>query len=89
MEAYVDEKLALIEAPGGFLSNTEEWDETWMNKIGSNGRPDAAAGHTIIAGEYKHKSPQLIAMCNQVVKQCKGMKVHHRVWHIKPWDIRL
>eukprot|EP00973_Karenia_brevis_P088584 12281878-Karenia_brevis.AAC.1 len=28
-------------------------------------------------------------MCNQVVKQCEGTKVHHRVWHIKPWDIRL
>eukprot|EP00973_Karenia_brevis_P027329 3768041-Karenia_brevis.AAC.1 len=28
-------------------------------------------------------------MCNQVVKQCNGTKVHHRVWHIKPCDIRL
>eukprot|EP00973_Karenia_brevis_P058503 8147396-Karenia_brevis.AAC.1 len=75
MEAFVEEKLALIETPRGFLSNTEELDETWMNKvvssngqvgwIGSNGRPDAAAGHSITAGEDKHKSPQLITMCNQ------------------------
>eukprot|EP00973_Karenia_brevis_P012560 1704854-Karenia_brevis.AAC.1 len=72
MEAYVDEKLAFIATPRGFLSNTEEVDETWMNKvvssngqigwIGSNGCPDAAAAHSIIAGEYKHKSPQLITM---------------------------
>eukprot|EP00973_Karenia_brevis_P077559 10776172-Karenia_brevis.AAC.1 len=66
MEAYVHEKLALIEAPSGFLSNTEAFDETWMNNvvssngqigwIGSNGRPDSAAGHSMIAGEYTHKS---------------------------------
>eukprot|EP00973_Karenia_brevis_P001494 203190-Karenia_brevis.AAC.1 len=99
MEAYVEKKLALIDTPRGFLSNTEELDETWIIQvvssnsqigwIGNNGHPDAAAGHSIIAGEYKHKSPQLITMCNQVVKQCKGTKVHHRVWVIKPQDIRL
>eukprot|EP00973_Karenia_brevis_P069600 9677909-Karenia_brevis.AAC.1 len=70
------------------MTSTKELDETCMNKvvwsngqigwIGSNGRPDAAAGHSIIAGEYKHKSPQLIIMCNQVVKQCKSNKVQHR-----------
>eukprot|EP00973_Karenia_brevis_P022882 3149639-Karenia_brevis.AAC.1 len=28
-------------------------------------------------------------MCNQVVKQCKGTVVHHRVWPIGRKDIRL
>eukprot|EP00973_Karenia_brevis_P062323 8667631-Karenia_brevis.AAC.1 len=46
--------------------------------IGSIGRPDAAASQ-----------PQLITRCNQVVKRCKGTVVHHKVWPIKPEDIRL
>eukprot|EP00973_Karenia_brevis_P046566 6458936-Karenia_brevis.AAC.1 len=60
MEEYVHDKLIVIDAPGGFMTSTTELDETWMNKvvssngqiclIGSNGRPDAAAGHSIIAG---------------------------------------
>ena len=83
MEEYVNSKLSLIDTPRGFMSETTELDDTFMNKVvslsgkigwlGSNGRPDAAAGHSIIAGEYKHKSPQLITMCNQVVKQCKAI----------------
>eukprot|EP00973_Karenia_brevis_P086075 11936208-Karenia_brevis.AAC.1 len=28
-------------------------------------------------------------MCNQVVKQCKNNTVHHRVWPIKPENLRL
>eukprot|EP00973_Karenia_brevis_P044277 6135678-Karenia_brevis.AAC.1 len=57
--------------------------------IGSNGRPDAAAWHSIIAREYNIKLPQLLTMCNQVMKQCNGTVVHHRVWPIQPKDIRL
>eukprot|EP00973_Karenia_brevis_P046485 6447149-Karenia_brevis.AAC.1 len=60
MEEYVHDRLIIIDAPRGFMTSTTELDETWMNKvvlsngqigrIGSNGRPDAAAGHSIIAG---------------------------------------
>eukprot|EP00973_Karenia_brevis_P047706 6621287-Karenia_brevis.AAC.1 len=60
MEEYVHDKLTMIDAPRGFMTNTNELDETWMIKvvssngqigwIGSKGRPDAAAGHSIIAG---------------------------------------
>eukprot|EP00973_Karenia_brevis_P033664 4642074-Karenia_brevis.AAC.1 len=60
MEEYVHDKLIIIDAPRGFRTSTTELYETWMNKvvssnsqigwISSNGRPDAAAGHSIIAG---------------------------------------
>ena len=90
MQRYVEEKLALIETPRGFLSGTQELSEDWMNKVisangqvgwlGSNGRPDCAAADSIIAGEYKNKSPQLITWCNQNLKQCKSTEVKHRVW---------
>ena len=73
MQRYAEEKLALIETPRGFLSRTKELDDDYMNKItsangqigwlGSNGRPDRAA-HSIIAGGYKNRSPQLITWCN-------------------------
>ena len=77
MNEYVD-KLKLIEVPRGFMTHVEEISESDMSqvmtvngKIGwlsGTGRPDLAAGHSIIAGEYKNKSPQLVASCNQGVK---------------------
>ena len=88
----------MIETPRGFLSNTKELDDNSMNKVisangqigwlGSNGRPDCAAAHSIIAGEYKNKSPQLITWCNQTIKQCRSTQVKHRFWRIKLGDLR-
>ena len=70
MQRYAEEKLALMETPRGVLSGTQELDESWMNKVisanrqigwlGSNGRPDCPAAHSIIAGEYKNKISQLL-----------------------------
>ena len=57
--------------------------------LGSNGRPDFAAAHSIIAGEYKNKSPQLITWCNQTITQCKSTEVKHCIWPIKVDDLRI
>ena len=57
--------------------------------LGSNGRPDVAAGHSIIAGQYKDKSPQLISDCNLCVKQAHAHSVKIRIWSIAPKDLRL
>ena len=99
MTEYADKAMSLIEIPRGFLSNPKELDEKRLSQvvscsgqigwIGSNGRPDLAAGHSIIAGECKNKSPQLIASCNQCVKQAKNQKIELRVWSIPPKDLRL
>ena len=56
--------------------------------IGGNGRPDLAAEHSIAAGSYKHRKPQLVTDCNACVKQAKEHKVRIRVWPIEPKDIR-
>ena len=74
MDEYSKNKLKGIEVPRGFLSNTQELSESMMQQVtrcngqigwlGGNGRPDIAAGHSIIAGQYKDKSPQLISDCN-------------------------
>ena len=46
--------------------------------MGSNGRPDIAAGHSIIAGKVRDKFPELFTLCNQIVKQVKSVKVKMR-----------
>ena len=66
MNEYTKDKLRDIEVPRGFLTNTEEISETYLKKVGTcngqvgwlggNGRPDIAAGHSIIAGKLKDKS---------------------------------
>ena len=33
MQRYAEEKLSLIETPRGFLSNTKELDDNYMNKV--------------------------------------------------------
>ena len=99
MEEYVEKTLQSIDYPRGLLSNTKELDDAHLaavvscnGKIGwlsSNGRPDLAAGHSIIAGEYKHKLPSLITSCNACVKQAKTNRVEHHAWSIPPDDLRL
>ena len=98
MQRYAEEKLSLIETTRGFLSNTKELDDKYMNKVisangqigwlGSNGRPECAAAPSIIAGEYKNKSPHLIIWCNQTIKQYKATQVKHCIWPIKVGDLR-
>ena len=78
MNEYADPHMHPINIPRGFLTHTKELDDERMSEvvscngkigwIGTNGRPDLAAGHSIIAGDYKHKSPQLISSCNDCVK---------------------
>ena len=57
--------------------------------LGGNGRPDLAAGHSIIAGGYKDESPLLIGQCNQCVKQAQAHKIAIRVWTIPIQDLRM
>ena len=67
-------KMHAISTERGYLSSVAEIDDKKMGEVisvngkigwlGGNGRPDLAAGHSIIAGGYKHKSPQLISDCN-------------------------
>ena len=99
MAEYASNKMSYIEIPRGFLSDTTELDAYRMSQvltsngqigwIGGSGRPDVAAGHSIIAGQYKDKKPDLITQCNLCVKQCKENSGVHRVWPIKPEDLRL
>lgn len=56
--------------------------------LGSNGCPNVVAGHSIIAGQYKDKQPDLVTSCNACVKQAHSMTCSLRVWPIKPSDIR-
>ena len=91
MNEYAD-KMKIIEVPRGFMTHVDELDESYMSQamtvngkigwIGGNGRPDLAAGHSIIAGDYKLRSPQLVASCNQCVKQAKENKVEMTIWSI-------
>ena len=56
--------------------------------IGTNGRPDVAAAHSIIAGGYKDKSPQLVKDCNDAVLHCQREPIEIKIWPIPPEDIR-
>ena len=57
--------------------------------LGSNGRPDIAAGNSIIAGNYKHKNTALITDCNHCVKMAKETKVVMKIWGIPVSDLRM
>jgi hypothetical protein len=99
MNEYAQKDMFLIDVPRGFITNTKEISEDMMSKvissngkigwIGGNGRPDLAAGHSIIAGEYKDKSPNLVASCNQCVKHAKENPIELIVWPIAVEDLRL
>jgi hypothetical protein len=90
--------MSIIDIPRGFKTHTTELSDDYMSQvmssngkigwIGGNGRPDLAAGHSIIAGQYKDKSPQLITDCNQCVKQALDHRIVIKVWSIPLNDIR-
>ena len=94
MNEYVKESMTPIQVPRGFISQTEKLDEDRMSEVvslngkigwlGGNGRPDLAAGHSIIAGQYKDALPSLITQCNQCVKQAREHVIKLRIWPIKP-----
>ena len=98
MQEYTDKDLQYIDVPRGFLSQTGEIDDVHMSAVissngrigwlGGNGRPDVAAAHSIIAGEYKNKSPQLVKMCNDAVKQAKDHNIELIIWPIPWWELR-
>ena len=81
MSEYVEKQMSLIKTPRGLLSSSKELTDEYMSQViscngkigwlGGNGRPDVAAGHSIIAGEYKDKSPSLITSCNQWLRTIK------------------
>ena len=103
MNEYADKSLRPVEVKRGFISQSketaEEVDDMTMSDIltvngkigwlGNSGRPDIAAGHSIIAGEYKTKSANLVSMCNACVKQGKSHKISLKVHSIPPADLRL
>ena len=82
MQEYADDKLTPLEPPRGLITTTKELDDKWIGQIlacngkigwlGSNRRPDIAAGHSLFAGKVKDKSPELITLFNQVVKQVRA-----------------
>ena len=98
MNEYVDNEMSVIDIPRGFKTHTKELSDDYMSQvmssngkigwIGGNGRPDLAAGHSIIAGQYKDKSPQLITDCNQCVQQARDHRIVIKVWSIPLKDIR-
>jgi len=98
MIEYAD-KMELIEVPRGYITQTEQIGPEMLTRVkgsngqigwlGGNGRPDLAAGHSIIAGGYKDESPLLIGQCNQCVKQAQAHKIAIRVWSIPIQDLRL
>ena len=57
--------------------------------LGGNGKPDIAAGHSLIASAYSEKKPSLITDCNMCVKQAKTHKYRFKVWAIPALDIRM
>ena len=88
-----------ISIPRGFLSNTVEIDDEHMSKVvslngrigwaGGNGKPELSAGHCIIAGGYKTRSPDLVTQCNACVKQAREHQYKFRVWSIPIADLRI
>ena len=60
------QKMTTIQSPRGYMTIIEEIDDTMMSKVisnngqvgwlGSNGRPDVAAGHSIIAASAKTRA---------------------------------
>ena len=99
MTEYADTQMQYIEVPRGFLTNTTELDNKHMSEVvscngkigwlGGNGRPDLAAGRSIIAGGYKTKSPQLVSSCSECVKRAKDNNVEIKIWLIPVEELRL
>ena len=79
MDDYADKHMKIIEAPRGLLSSTDDLSDGMMSQVetcngqigwlGGNGRPDVAAGHSIIASKVKDRQPELVKLCNVCVKQ--------------------
>ena len=77
MNDYTNKHLKAIDAPRGLLSSTEDLSESWIKEVetcngqigwlGGNGRPDVAAGHSIIASKVKDRQPELVELCNVCV----------------------
>ena len=98
MNEYADKNMEIIEKPRGFITNTKEIDDATLSQvvtsngkigwIGTNGRPDVAAAHSIIAGGYKNKQPSLVTDCNTSVLHCKKHQILIKIWAIKPEDLR-
>ena len=57
--------------------------------LGGNGRPDLAAGISIISGVYTTRSITRISDCNQCVNQAVSHKISMKVWPIPYWLLRL
>ncbi len=98
MNEYVTNSMHEIPIPRGFLTHTEELSEDMMSKVissngrigwaGCNGKPELAAGHSIIAGGYKNKLPTLVSQCNACVKQARDHPYELRIWSIPVRDLR-
>ena len=99
MDDYASKHMKAIEAPRGLLSSTEDLSDDMMSQVetcngqigwlGGNGRPDVAAGHSIIASKVKERKPELIKLCNVCVKQAQSHSIKLKVWPIKPKDLRI
>ena len=95
--------LEKIELPRGYYAQVEKEKKTISEQmlgkvkalngkigwLGGNGRPDIAAGHSIIAGNYKHQAPSLIRDCNQCVQQAHQYRIYTKVWSIAPKELRV
>ena len=76
----------------GFATHAKEIDNSQLSQVmsvngkigwlGGNGRPDIAAGHSIIPGGYKTMAPDLIAQCKQSAKQALEKSYSIKVWPI-------
>ena len=94
MDDYTDKHMKIIECPRGLLSSVEDLSDSMMSQVetcngqigwlGGNGRPDVAAGHSIIASKVKDRQPELVKLCNVCVKQAQSHSVKMKIWHIKP-----
>ena len=89
-----------MEVPRGTITKTEgELPEEHLQLIGTcngqigwlgnNGKPDIAAGSSLIASNKKEKKPSLITDCNMCVKQAQSHRYRIKVWPIPHKDIRM
>jgi len=92
MNEYARDHMKPIMVARGFATHAKEIDNSQLSQVmsvngkigwlGGNGRPDIAAGHSIIAGGYKTMAPDLIAQCNQCVKQALENSYSLKIWPI-------
>ena len=79
MQEYVEEHMIPLEFPRGYLSQATELSDEYMAKVvslngkfgwlGSNGRPDMAAGHSIIAGMFNFNEAQMFEIEDDRVRE--------------------